>query len=168
VEKHLNPDRAPGIDYEFVVAKTDGFSGSDVVILCKEGPLPLPLSQHHPSCCAAAMPPLRRILFSVVTFPSPTSTSAAFLFLIREVCLLSAAMRPLRRIMKQLEAGDVSGDRVKLGQCHPISGMQTCRLPSVHTDGTLWFSFCVQRQRSVMLISYTAQIYVLFFGASDG
>ena len=53
VQKHLNPDRAPDIDFEMVVAKTEGFSGSDVVLLCKE-----------------------------------------------------AAMRPLRRIMKQLESGD--------------------------------------------------------------
>jgi len=27
VEKHLNSDRAPGIDYDMVAAKTDGFSG---------------------------------------------------------------------------------------------------------------------------------------------
>jgi katanin p60 ATPase-containing subunit A1 len=62
VAKHLNADRAPGIDYDWIAAKTEGFSGSDVVSLCKE-----------------------------------------------------AAMRPLRRIMNQLESGDVSGDRVKLG-----------------------------------------------------
>jgi katanin p60 ATPase-containing subunit A1 len=75
VQKHLNPERAPGIDYDVVADRTEGFSGSDVVLLCKE-----------------------------------------------------AAMRPLRRIMKKLEAGDVSGEHVKLGPVTAEDVVSACQV----------------------------------------
>mmetsp|Transcript_11687 Transcript_11687/g.18337 ORF Transcript_11687/g.18337 Transcript_11687/m.18337 type:complete len:227 (-) Transcript_11687:90-770(-) len=66
VAKHLTPDRAPGLDSNLIADRTQGFSGSDMVLLCKE-----------------------------------------------------AAMRPLRRIMRQLESGEMGEDRVRLGPIMP-------------------------------------------------
>ncbi|KAJ1474970.1 P-loop containing nucleoside triphosphate hydrolase protein, partial [Baffinella frigidus] len=78
--KHLTPDRAPGVDCAAVSARTEGFSGSDMVLLCKE---------------------------------------AAMRFSESDMVLLckEAAMRPIRWIMKQLEAtdGEHAGSKVRLG-----------------------------------------------------
>mmetsp|Transcript_16770 Transcript_16770/g.38249 ORF Transcript_16770/g.38249 Transcript_16770/m.38249 type:complete len:509 (-) Transcript_16770:5-1531(-) len=46
IQKHLDETRANGLDYDLAAKRTEGFSGSDVVALCKE----------------AAMKPLRRIM----------------------------------------------------------------------------------------------------------
>ena len=48
IAKHLTPERCQPLNYEKLAGKTDGYSGADIVLLCKEAAMrPVCLDNIH-------------------------------------------------------------------------------------------------------------------------